>query len=235
MNILYEDSDVVVIDKPVGVLVHPDGHTDEEAVSDWFVRTYPQAREVGEPLTLSNGEVVARPGVVHRLDGDTSGVLVLAKTPEAHAHLKEQFQERLVTKMYHAITYGIPKEREGVITAPIGRSAKNFKLRSAQRGARGALREAETRYEYDSVEGEFGLVRLFPKTGRTHQLRVHLKYIHHPIVCDPLYAPGKPCALGMNRLALHASTISFKNREGNVVEVTAPFPEDFASAVSQLA
>lgn len=235
MDILYEDDGVLVINKPPGVLVHPDGHTQEETVSDWFVRTHPHAHEVGESLKLSNGEVVMRPGVVHRLDADTSGVLILVKTPEAHAYIKNQFQERLIAKTYHAITYGIPKEKKGVISAPIGRSAKNFKLRSAQRGARGALREAETGYEYDTEEGEFGLVRLFPKTGRTHQLRVHLKYIHHPIVCDPLYAPGKPCALGLKRLALHASKISFKNLDGSQVGVEAPFPEDFENAVSQLA
>lgn len=235
MNILYEDSEILVVDKPAGMLVHPDGHTKNKTVSEWLLEEYPETRRVGEPLTLKDGSVIERPGVVHRLDGDTSGVLVLAKTKEAHTHLKEQFQNRTVTKVYYAITYGAPKEEQGIITAPIGRSSKDFRLRSAQRGARGHLREAETRYQYEQVGSEYALVRLEPKTGRTHQLRVHLKYIHHPIMCDLLYAPQKECGLEMGRLALHAASISFKNMHGEQVTVEAPYPEDFKRAVDLLA
>lgn len=226
-EILYEDSDVVVINKPAGVLVHPDGVAKEKTVSDWMGETYPESKFVGEDSTLKNGEVITRPGVVHRLDRDTSGVLVLAKTQDAHAHLKEQFQNRTVAKEYIAITYGVPKEKRGEISAPIGRSAKNFKLWSSQRGARGQLRDALTLYEVIGERGEYGIMRLVPKTGRTHQLRVHMKHINHPIVCDPLYAPKRDCPKEIGRLGLHAEKLTFSlmNRERKTV--VAEMPEVF--------
>lgn len=234
MTILYEDSHIVVVDKPAGMMVHPDGVSKDKTVSEWMAETYPESKGVGEPMVLKDGKEITRPGVVHRLDRDTSGVLILAKTQEAHAHLKEQFQNREVEKEYRAFVYGVPKDTKGSVDAPIGRSAKNFKLWSAQRGARGTLREAHTDYEVLEDNGEFALMKLMPKTGRTHQLRVHMKYLNYPIVCDLLYAPKRECALGFSRMALHAHRIVFTGMEGEKKEITAPYPEDFEQALKDL-
>lgn len=234
MTILYEDNHIVVINKPAGMMVHPDGVSKEETVSEWMEKTYPESKNVGEPMVLKDGKEITRPGIVHRLDRDTSGVLVLAKTKEVHAHLKEQFQNREVEKEYRAFVYGVPKDRKGSIDAPIGRSAKNFKLWSSQRGARGTLREAHTDYEVLEDNTEFAFMKLMPKTGRTHQLRVHMKYLNYPIVCDPLYAPKRECAFGFSRMALHAYQITFTDIEGKVKTIIAPLPEDFENALKDL-
>jgi 23S rRNA pseudouridine1911/1915/1917 synthase len=227
-NILYEDDDILAINKPAGLVVHPDGRTEEPSVSEWFVSKYPKAKDVGEPL----GEI-ERPGIVHRIDRETSGVLLLAKTKEGHACLKEQFQNRKVEKIYHAFVYGNVKDDRGTINLPIARSASNFKKWSAERGARGEKREAITffqvlkRYTSQGVT----LVEVKPKTGRTHQIRVHLKAIHHPVVCDKLYASKQECLLGFSRLALHAKEIKFENLKGEEVRLEAPYPEDFQEAL----
>ncbi len=232
IEILYEDSDVVVINKPAGILVHADGVSKDETVSDWMLAKYPESDGVGEEMVLKNGEKIARPGVVHRLDRDTSGVLILAKNDAAHAHLKEQFQNREVEKEYAAFVYGVPKNEKGIIEAPIGRSARNFRMWSAQRGARGTLREAATEYEVEKKAEEFALVKLFPKTGRTHQLRVHMKYLNYPIVCDKLYAPKRECALGFERMALHAKKLGVVLPSGEQKTFEAPLPEDFENALN---
>ena len=136
-------------------------------------------------------------------------------------------------KVYHAFTYGVPKEREGRIEFAIGRSRKDFRLRSAQPRARGTMREAITDYKVLDDIGTHALIELRPKTGRTHQIRVHLKAIHHPIVCDPLYAPKKPCDLGIPRLALHAQSLTFPLPDGSRHTVTAGVPEDLKAAYSK--
>ena len=132
-TILYEDDELVAINKPAGMMTHPDGHSSEETVSDWFLARYPHAHDVGEQQTLVNGTVITRPGIVHRLDKETSGVLLLAKTKAAHARLKELFKNRDIQKTYVAFTYGVPKGRIGTINLPIGRSRRDFRLRSARR------------------------------------------------------------------------------------------------------
>lgn len=233
LPILYEDTDIVAINKPAGVMTHPDGHTTDETASDWFATRFPDSKEVGELQRLQNGTEIARPGVVHRLDRDTSGVLIFAKTPEAHAHLKSAFQEREAKKTYLAFTYGTLKEPKGVIEFAIGRSRKDFRLRSAQPKAKGTLREAITRYEVVSDIGTHSLVKVMPETGRTHQIRVHLKALHHPVVCDPLYADGKPCDLGLTRLGLHAYALDIPMMSGERLEIFAPVPEDMKAAIAR--
>lgn len=232
LPILYEDADIVAVDKPIGVMTHPDGHSQDETVSDWFAQKYPASKEVGETQRLQDGTEIMRPGIVHRLDRDTSGVLVLAKTPEAHTFLKEAFQEHTVHKTYLAFVYGVLKEESGVINLPIGRSSKDFRLRSAQRGSRGLRREAITRYEVVGSTGTHSLLKAMPETGRTHQIRVHLKAIHHPIVCDSLYAPNHPCDLGFNRLGLHAYQLDIPLPSGERTVITSPIPEALEAAVA---
>lgn len=233
LPVLYEDADVVVIAKPAGVMTHPDGRTKMETVSDWFLKRYPELAAVGESITTPSGEVIARPGIVHRLDTDTSGALVLAKTLEAYTFLKQAFEDRDVKKTYLAFAYGVPKEKRGVIRFGIGRSQKDFRLRSAQPGAGGTLREAITKYEVISDIGTHTLFKLEPETGRTHQIRVHLKAIHHPIVCDKLYAPNRECDLGFSRLGLHAYMLDLPLPSGVRKEIVAPIPPDLTPAIQK--
>lgn len=252
-TIIYEDADMLAIAKPAGMMTHPDQQSIAkrqaenaesvlDTVSDWFAKCYPESAHVGEPQTLPNGTVIMRPGIVHRLDRDTSGVLLLAKTQDAHARLKTMFQERIIRKTYLAIVYDSMPTPTGVCTYPIGRSSSDFRLKSAQRGAKGTLREAVTRWETVSVISDkhtpsekYALLKVYPETGRTHQIRVHLKALHHPIVCDPLYAPKRPCVLGLSRVALHAYAIDCTNAAGEPLTITAPIPAEMREAVERFA
>ncbi|MGE5540871.1 MAG: RluA family pseudouridine synthase [Bacillota bacterium] len=233
LPILYEDADLVAVNKPSGLMTHPDGRSTGETASDWFAAQYPASKEVGETQKLQDGTEIRRPGVVHRLDRETSGVLVFAKTPEAHALLKAAFQGREAHKTYLAFVYGVPKEKRGTIDFPIGRSKQDFRLRSAQPKARGMLREAVTRWEAVSDIGTHTLMKAMPETGRTHQIRVHFKAIHHPLVCDPLYAPKHPCDLGFNRLGLHAYELDLPLPSGERLSLVAPVPADLAPALAR--
>ncbi|TAL48778.1 RluA family pseudouridine synthase [Patescibacteria group bacterium] len=238
ISVLYEDKDIVVINKPPGLVVHSDGRRKEEDITDWMLTRYPQSATVGEPLKINGSRSIAReiprPGVVHRLDRETSGVLVLAKNKEAFAALKKQFQGREIEKTYHCFVYGVLKDNEGIINLPIGRSRSDFRKRSAERGARGALREATTYFWVLGRGKDATFVEARPKTGRTHQIRVHFKAMDHPIVCDKLYAPKRPPLLGFKRLALHAYSLTFRNLERILVTVTASHPPDFQSAAREL-
>ncbi len=232
--ILYEDEDFLVIDKPSGLLVHSDGKVKEPTLADWLIEKYPNIRGVGEPWTSPSGETIYRPGIVHRLDRDTSGVLVVAKTENAFTHLKKQFQERLAKKTYRAFVYGVVKNDTGIIDKPIGRSASDFRKWSSEFGARGELREAVTEYKVLERGKEATYLEIYPKTGRTHQIRVHVKSIGHPIVCDKLYAPKQMCLLGFSRTALHAFSLEIMSPSGKPLRFEAPLPEDFVQALEFL-
>ena len=191
-----------------------------------------------EPGYAQDGAALERSGVVHRLDRDTSGLLVLAKTQEAFEHLKHQFHEHLIKKEYRAFVYGTMKERWGTVDRPIGRSTKDFRLRSAQRGARGTLREAITDWELIGQTKTHAYLKVTPKTGRTHQIRVHLKAIGRPIVCDDLYASDEALGgqnLGFTRLALHAYALTIVLRSGEERHFLAPLPLDFENASTAIA
>ncbi|MCI0597636.1 RluA family pseudouridine synthase [Candidatus Parcubacteria bacterium] len=241
-TVLYEDDNVLVIDKPAGLIVHPDGRNKEYSVTEWVVNKYPQTAEVGEPLVTPQGETIARPGIVHRLDKTTSGALILAKTQEAHAFLKEQFGSRTTEKTYAAYVYGHPKKDAGTIEKEIVR------LRSMP-PRWGVMREGEDKKHRAAITTWNVEIRgsdtktnepvsymvLSPKTGRTHQLRVHMRYVGHPIICDPIYAAGKPCLLGFVRPALHASTLSITLPSGERKTFVAPPPADFLEAAERFA
>lgn len=236
-SILYEDDNVLVVNKPAGLIVHYDGRNEEPSVADWILAHYPETKEVGEPWKSPQNELVIRPGIVHRLDRSTSGVLILVKNNEAHANIKSQFQARSIVKKYVAFVYGHPKEDKGTIEAEIGRTKTPPRRWSAQFGKQGNLRAAITdwhvisRHEDPDTKEEVAYLGIFPKTGRTHQIRVHLKAIHHPIICDHIYAPKKLCLLGFERPALHAASISFTLPDGEKLEVEAPLPSDFERAL----
>lgn len=239
-HILYEDDEVVVVDKPAGLIVHGDGRSAEDTLADWLLRRSPEMKEVGEPWQAPSGEMIPRPGIVHRLDRGTSGVMIIGKTQPAFEHLKQQFQDRAVHKEYDVLIYGHLKEERGVIDKPIGRSPQDFRRWSAQPGARGEMREARTlwsvvRQGKDMESGELvAWVRAEPETGRTHQIRVHFKAIHHPVVCDPLYAAGKPCLFGLSRTALHARSLSLVLPSGKEARFEAAFPADMTAATDAI-
>ncbi len=234
IKIIYEDKNLLAIDKPAGLVVHPDGKTIEPTLVDWILKNYPEIEDVGEPLVLSTGEIIKRPGIVHRLDRETSGILIVAKNQKTFLFLKEQFQERIIKKSYRAFVYGEMKEEKGIIDRPIGRSSKDFRMWSAQRGARGQMREAVTEYNVLERGNGFSFVEANPKTGRTHQIRVHFKAINHPIVSDSLYAPKREKGLGFERLALHSYSIEFSLPNGKQIKLEAELPSDFKAALKQI-
>lgn len=233
-EILFETENIVAINKPAGLVVHYDGKTKEPTVVDWVEKTYPEAKGVGEPLTLSTGEVIKRSGIVHRLDRDTSGVLLIARTQDAYEFLKKQFKEGTIKKIYRAFVYGKIDQNRGSIRRPIGRSQGDFRKYSAAKRIRGNEREAETVYNLITATDSVSYLNVLPQTGRTHQIRVHMLAINHPVVCDALYAPNRECMLGFKRLALHAYSILFKDMDGKVRTIEAPLPPDFCKAEEAL-
>ncbi|MEX0933629.1 MAG: RNA pseudouridine synthase, partial [Candidatus Paceibacterota bacterium] len=192
-----------------------------------------ELEDVGEVQLLQNGEEIKRPGIVHRLDRETSGVLLIAKTQEMFLHLKMQFQEHLIEKEYRAFIHGVIKKDTLVIDRAIGKSSGDFRQWSAQRGARGKMRDARTDIEV-LVRGKgVTYIKASPKTGRTHQIRVHLKAIHHPVLCDPLYGfSDMVCPKELGRLALHAESVTFANLSGEPVRVRAEEPASFKDFLS---
>jgi 23S rRNA pseudouridine1911/1915/1917 synthase len=255
IKILFEDTNTLVLDKPAGLAVHADVRTlNEPTVSSFLIENYPKIKNVGEPMEVdvAGGKKVKipRPGIVHRLDKETSGVLIVAKNQKTFELLKEQFQNHTIKKVYRTFVYGYvsdPKAslgtgKRGVVNVPIGRSPRDIRMWTAGRGAREPVREALTEYvvlerfidtkkDTHKIEHQFSYVEAYPKTGRTHQIRVHMRYINHPVVSDPLYRGDKENALGMDRLALHAYSITFKLPNGQSQTVEAPFPLDFKKVI----
>jgi 23S rRNA pseudouridine1911/1915/1917 synthase len=253
IKVLFEDKNVLVIDKPAGVMVHSDGKSKEKTISDWLISNYPSVKNVGEPLIIEEKgkkEKILRPGIVHRLDRETTGALLVAKNQKTYEFLKEQFQNHKIKKVYRAFVYGnVPDPKasllsgkRGIINVPIGRSPKDIREYTAGRGARPPLRDAVTeyivlnRFSDNSLSGQnqsdkFSYVEVYPKTGRTHQIRVHMRYINHPIVSDPLYRGAHDPALGMKRLALHSCSITFRLPSGELKTVESPLPSDFKKVI----
>jgi len=238
--ILFEDKHLLAINKPAGLVVHGDGKSSNYTLANWMLENYPESKDVGEPIDLQDGKTILRPGIVHRLDKDTSGVMLLAKTQEIFMHLKEQFKNREIEKTYHAFVYGNIKEDEVFIDAPIGRSGGNIRKWTSGKDMRNSksVRDAETYVKVlnrgqDSTVGEpITFVEAKPKTGRTHQIRVHLNYIGRPIIADSLYTK-RGAVLGFTRLALHAKEISFIKMNNEREIITAEYPEDFLFALQQ--
>jgi 23S rRNA pseudouridine1911/1915/1917 synthase len=249
-KIIYEDEYILALDKPSGLIVHADGRSKEspafeasadrrKTLVDWINENYPELGEVGELQVLQNGELIKRPGIVHRLDRETSGVIIVAKTKEAFEFLKKQFQDRKIEKIYNAVVMGnfSTDKMEGVINKSIGRSASDFRKWSAEHGAKGKLREALTEYKVLRGGKGFSYLEVRPKTGRTHQIRVHLKSIGHPVVGDRLYGPkGMNHELGITnygeelkteRLMLHAVSVKLELPNHTVIKIESPLPEEF--------
>jgi 23S rRNA pseudouridine1911/1915/1917 synthase len=221
LTIVYQDFDIIVIDKPAGLTVHPaPGHASGTLVNA-LLNVCPDLAGVAGRL---------RPGIVHRLDKDTSGLMVVAKNDRAMRAIQKQLKEREVRKGYLALVHGVPRPREGVIQAPIGRHPVNRKKMAVVQGGR----EAETRYRVreEFAGGRYALLEAEPVTGRTHQIRVHLAAIGHPVAGDPVYG-RKPDVLG--RQFLHAWRLAFAMPlGGRTVEFQSPLPPDLHAVLESL-
>lgn len=248
IQVIYETPDFMVIDKPAGMLVHHaklkvesfrprrkkskverENLPEKDTVADWVLENYPEVRMVGD-----NPE--ERPGIVHRLDKETSGVLIIAKTQNAFEELKLLFQKGQIKKTYKALVWGELRGK-GVIDKPIGLRSGSVK-RSARAKNMKMVKPAITEYESLEVReknGEkFSLLNVFPETGRTHQIRVHLQSIHHPVVGDALYGPRKN-PLGLARQFLHAEAVEFFwGKDGERLRIESDPPEDLQVVLREL-
>jgi 23S rRNA pseudouridine1911/1915/1917 synthase len=220
LDIVYEDEHLLVVNKPAGMPVHPGpGHARRTLVNALLAHC-PELPGIGG---------VQRPGIVHRLDKDTSGLIIVAKTEKAHAALSRQLKDREIKKTYLALVEGVVSPPEAQIEAPIGRDPNN-RRRMMVRSANG--RESTTVYRLRAVYGGRSLVEASPITGRTHQIRVHMASIGHPVVGDPVY--GKPSPL-VPRQFLHAWRLSFTHPiDGRSLSFEAPLPADLEAALQQL-
>lgn len=219
LDIVYEDDDVLVVNKPQGMVVHPaPGHPDGTLVNGLMYHT-----------TLSPINGVLRPGIVHRIDKDTSGLLMVAKTAVAHQGLAAQLKDKTTTREYLAIVHGNIKEDTGTIDAPLGRDPKDRKKHAVVAGGRHAV----THFAVVERFGTYTLVRCRLETGRTHQIRVHMAYIKHPVAGDPLYGPKH--TLPGNGQYLHAATLGFTHPvTGKRLEFAAPLPDYFEAMLVRL-
>jgi len=223
LNILYEDEDVLVLNKPKGLVVHPAaGHQDDTLVNGLLYA-------MGDSLSGINGEL--RPGIVHRIDKDTSGLLAVAKNDLAHAVLASQLKDHSMARTYEAIVCGGFREDSGTVDAPIGRHPSDRKkMCVTQRNSK----EAVTHWEVVRRYRGYTHVRCRLETGRTHQIRVHMAHIGHPILGDTVYGHKKP-ELGQDSQCLHAGILCFRHpRDGRPVIVHAPLPEYFQQVLEKL-
>lgn len=220
LEIVYQDEDVAVVNKPQGMVVHPSaGHTSGTLVNALMYHI--------KDLSGING--VLRPGIVHRIDKDTSGLLMIAKNDQAHLALADELKDKKSLRKYWAIVHGnLPNDR-GVIEAPIGRSEKDRKKQAVTAKGKPAL----TRFQVLERFGDYTLVELQLETGRTHQIRVHMAYIGHPVAGDEVYGPRK--TLKGHGQFLHARTLGFTHpRTGEVLEFTAEAPAIFLETLEKL-
>ncbi len=219
LDILYEDAEVIIINKPRGLVVHPaPGHTKGTLVNGLLAHCE----------TLSEMNTI-RPGIVHRLDKDTSGLIMVAKTNHAHHALVKQLKEKSTTRIYKAIVHGQMTHNVGTIDAPIGRDPKNRKKMAVIETGKNAI----TQFSVTEKMPKHSLVECRLVTGRTHQIRVHMKYIGHPVLGDPKYGPKKSSSI--NGQALHAAKLSFLHpTTGEELCFTAPIPNDMAQLLESL-
>lgn len=220
LDIVFEDNDVIVVNKPQGMVVHPaPGHPDHTLVNALLYHT---------ELPDINGTF--RPGIVHRIDKDTSGLLMVAKSEKALKSLSQQLKDKTSRRKYIALVHGSFKESSGTINASLGRSLKDRKKQAVINGGRNAVTHFKVLERFGN---EYTLVQCQLETGRTHQIRVHMKYINHPVVGDPLYGPRKTIK-GKGQF-LHAAELGFKHpTTGEEMDFKAPLPEIFEKTITNL-
>lgn len=224
LDILYEDSDIILVNKPKGMVVHPAaGHYTQTLVNGLMYHCKDQ-------LSGING--VMRPGIVHRIDMDTTGVLIVCKSDMAHSSIAAQLKEHSVTRRYQAIVHGVVKEDEGIINAPIGRHPTQRKKMSINYNNG---RDAVTHYRVLQRFKQYTYVECRLETGRTHQIRVHMASIHHPLLGDLVYGPAKCPVPGLQGQTLHAGILGIIHpRTGEYMEFSAPLPEYFVKLLNIL-
>jgi len=223
--IVYENNDIIVIDKPAGLLVHPTDKKEKNTLIDWLINKYPEIKNIGDDKL--------RPGIVHRLDRDTSGLIVIAKNKKIFDWLKNQFKNRLTKKKYLALVTGKLKDKTGIITKSISRSRKkDGRQTTAPIGKR---KEAITEYKTLKEFQDYSLLEVLPKTGRTHQIRVHLASIGHPIAGDKKYKfKRQPCPKNLERQFLHAAYLRFRLPNGEIIESESSLPENLQKTLDKL-
>jgi 23S rRNA pseudouridine1911/1915/1917 synthase len=216
LDVLYSDEHLLIVDKPTGLVVHPARGHREGTLSQLLAGT----AAGGDP---------ERAGIVHRLDKDTSGLILVARSEQAHQLLQQALRKREIRREYLALVEGVPPARTGTIEAPIGRDPR-VRTRMAVGGA--GEREARTHFSLERRLGRYALLRLSLDTGRTHQIRVHMQAIGHPVCGDPEY--GTPGLLGLERQFLHATRLSFEHPiTGASVDVSSPLPDDLHAALER--
>lgn len=222
LSIIHEDNEVIVIDKPCGLVVHPSTHHKEGTLVDLLIQHYPLIKKVGDdPI---------RPGIVHRLDKDASGVMVIAKTQDSFDSLRRQFKLHTIDKEYRALVYGIPSPTDGIITLSLGRRNSSPKIIASY----GIGKSAETHYWVEKKYVSSSLVKVCTISGRTHQIRAHFTALGHPLVGDAVYTSKKIRPISCPRLMLHAYLISFNDLNGRRATYAVPLPKDFEMVLSSL-
>lgn len=231
LDILYEDDQLLIVNKPAGMVVHPaPGHTSRTLVNAllWHCRTATGAS------TLSGIGGVQRPGIVHRLDRDTSGAIAIAKTDQAHQHLQQQFQTKTARRSYLAVVYGAPKTDQGTVNQPIGRHPVDRKKMAIVPESDGG-RPAVTHWQVKERLDNFTRMNFELETGRTHQIRVHAAFMGHPIVGDPVYGSGKSIGVNLPGQALHAWRLRLVHPVSQeTIEAIAPLPPHFTTLMHVL-
>ncbi len=225
MKIIFENNDIFVINKPANLTVHPTKSEQNNTLVNQLLAYEPKIKNVGDdPL---------RPGIVHRLDKDTSGLMVIAKNQKSFEHLKKQFSQRKVTKKYLALVHGKVKDNKGTITKSISFSKKDFKKRTAllDKDSKPAI----TEYKILKKFKNHTLLEVYPKTGRTHQIRIHLHSISHPIVGDKQYKFKRlKTPQGLTRQFLHATYLKFESVDGKMMEFKSELPNDLEKILQTL-
>lgn len=218
IEIIYESKDLIVVNKPSGLLTHPTPKSSEETLATMLLEKYPEIKGVGE------GE--ERPGIVHRLDRETSGLLVVARNSDSFKVLKNLFQERKIEKKYYALVWGDPKTDKGKVEKEIASVAgKRITMETYSQATPSKTRASLTYWEVIKRYPEYALLSVKPKTGRTHQIRVHMASIGHPLVCDRIYGKKKECPAEIGRLFLHAYFLQIPMPGGTMLEFEAEMPE----------
>jgi len=229
IKIIFLNKDYIVVDKPAGMTVHSGIGSSEKTLVDFLVEKFPEIKTVGD-------DKIIRPGIVHRLDKETSGVMVVARNQKAFEYLKNLFKSRKIEKKYLALVHGRLKKKAGKIEGEMGRSKRDFRRQALARGKISVRKErySLTYYKVLKEFSDYSLLEVFPKTGRMHQIRVHLHSIGHPVVGDSKYTFKKYKKINFPKMFLHASEISFVDQNGKKMKFVSLAPREIAEYLNRV-